>query len=55
MHDPMAAHGEVSRPRREAGPGPLARLIAVIITAGLAWAIVIAVGAWLVGLLIARG
>jgi uncharacterized RDD family membrane protein YckC len=39
----------------EPGPGPLARLIAFVVSAGLAWAIVLAVVAWLLGLVFARG
>jgi len=37
------------------GPGPLARLVAFIVTAGLAWAIAVAICAWLLGLVFARG
>ncbi|HYZ93822.1 MAG TPA: hypothetical protein VFA34_15730 [Actinomycetota bacterium] len=39
----------------DAGPGPLARLVAFVVSAGLAWAIVLAVVAWLLGLVFARG
>jgi hypothetical protein len=41
--------------RQPPGPGPLARLIAFIVSVGLAWAITIAVFAWLIGLVFARG
>jgi hypothetical protein len=41
--------------RQPPGPGPLARLIAFIVSVGLAWAITIAVLAWLIGLVFARG
>ena len=37
------------------GPGPLARVIAYVVSVGLAWAIVVAVVAWLLGLVFARG
>lgn len=47
MHQP--------RPRPEAGPGPLARLIAFVVSAGLSWAIAVAVCAWLIGLVFTRG
>ncbi|MCI0346350.1 MAG: hypothetical protein L0221_13055, partial [Chloroflexi bacterium] len=37
------------------GPGSLARLISVIISVGLAWALVVAITAWVLGLFLARG
>ncbi len=43
------------RAHNDSGPGPLARLIAFIVSAGLAWAIAVAVSAWLLGLVFARG
>ena len=46
MHEPHVAH---------TGPGPLARLIAFVVSVGLAWAITIAVVAWLIGLVFSRG
>jgi hypothetical protein len=36
-------------------PGSLGRLISVIVSVGLAWALVIAITAWLLGLFLARG
>lgn len=36
-------------------PGSLARLISVIVSVGLAWALTVAVTAWLLGLFLARG
>ena len=41
--------------RTSQSPGPLARVIAFVITVGLAWAIIVAVAAWLLGLAFARG
>jgi hypothetical protein len=63
MHEPTTSYGELPSaypevpvpPAPPSGPGPFARLVALVITAGLAWAIVVALGAWLIGLLIARG
>lgn len=63
MHEPAVTYGETPpptapaalRPQPAAGPGPLGRLVALIITIGLAWAIVVAVAAWVIGLLISRG
>jgi hypothetical protein len=37
------------------GPGPLARVIALVISVGLAWAIAVALSAWLLGLFLTRG
>jgi hypothetical protein len=42
----------VAEPRRS---GALARLISLVITVGLAWALAVAVTAWLLGLFLARG
>lgn len=42
-------------PARRAGPGPLARLVSIVITIGLAWALTVAVTAWLLGLFLSRG
>lgn len=36
-------------------PGALGRLISLVISVGLAWALVVAITAWLLGLLLARG
>ncbi len=49
MHEPPRPAGDPN------GPGPLARLVAFIVSAGLAWAIALAVAAWLLGLVFARG
>jgi len=43
------------RPLAPSGPGPLARVIALVISVGLAWAIAVALSAWLLGLFLARG
>lgn len=51
MHEPRPDYRASDTP----GPGPLARLIAFIVSAGLAWAIGVAVCAWLIGLVFARG
>jgi hypothetical protein len=51
----MHEQREVQPASAGAGPGPMARLIAFIVSAGLAWAIVLAVCAWLLGLVFARG
>ena len=37
------------------GPGSLARLLSVIVSVGLAWALAVAITAWLLGLFLARG
>ena len=39
----------------EHGTGSLARLISVIVSVGLAWALAVAITAWLLGLFLARG
>ncbi|MEX2393710.1 MAG: hypothetical protein WD826_04440 [Actinomycetota bacterium] len=36
-------------------PAPMARLISLIITVGLAWALTVAITAWLLGLFLTRG
>lgn len=41
-------------PKRR-GPGPLGRLVSLIITVGLAWALTVAITAWLLGLFLTRG
>ncbi len=43
------------RPPAPSGPGPLARVIALVISVGLAWAIAVALSAWLLGLFLTRG
>lgn len=50
MHHPKHPEHRVA-----AGPGPLARLVAFVVSAGLAWAIALAVCAWLIGLVVTRG
>jgi hypothetical protein len=40
---------------RSGRPGSLGRLISVIVSVGLAWAIVVASTAWLLGLFLTRG
>lgn len=46
---PVAAR---SAPRR---PGPLGRLLSIIVSVGLAWALTVAITAWLLGLFLTRG
>lgn len=36
-------------------PGALGRLVSLVISVGLAWALVVAITAWLLGLLLGRG
>ena len=52
---PAAATLPPQRPPAPSGPGPLARVIALVISVGLAWAIAVALSAWLLGLFLARG
>lgn len=40
---------------RRSGPGALARLISVIVSVGLAWALFVAVTAWVLGVFLTRG
>jgi hypothetical protein len=41
--------------RKRLGAGPLGRLVSLIVTVGLAWALTVAITAWLLGLFLARG
>lgn len=59
---PAAASGRSDLPRpismpaqTRTRPGSLGRLISLVISVGLAWALVVAITAWLLGLLLARG
>jgi hypothetical protein len=53
---PPASPVAVQRvPRARRRPGALARLISLIVSVGLAWALVVAITAWLLGLFLARG
>ena len=66
MHDDPSpgsqVHEPVQRPAQPqpppavpSGPSPLARVIALVISVGLAWAIAVALSAWVLGLFLARG
>jgi hypothetical protein len=50
-----AALAAATRVQVERGPGSLGRLISVIVSVGLAWALVVAITAWTLGLFLARG
>jgi hypothetical protein len=52
--EPVAAPRPDAR-RTTTRPGTLGRLISVIVSVGLAWALVVAITAWLLGLFLARG
>jgi hypothetical protein len=50
-----AATPSLGRATKRRRPGPLGRLVSLIISVGLAWALVVAITAWLLGLFLARG
>jgi len=52
MPEPARAY---RRNGSDAQPGSVGRVIAIIISAGLAWATVVTIVAWLLGRLLARG
>ncbi|MEX0874229.1 MAG: hypothetical protein WD646_05875 [Actinomycetota bacterium] len=52
---PIPASPPQRYPSASSGPGPLARVLALIVSVGLAWAIALALTAWLLGLFLARG
>jgi hypothetical protein len=51
---PVAVPAEAG-PTTRSRPGALGRLISVIVSVGLAWALVVAITAWLLGLFLTRG
>jgi hypothetical protein len=55
VHEPVHRPAPPPPPPMPSGPGPLARVIALVISVGLAWAIAVALSAWLLGLFLTRG
>jgi hypothetical protein len=54
--EPVAAAPVAAEPRpTRRAPGALARLVSLIVSVGLAWALTVAITAWLLGLFLARG
>jgi hypothetical protein len=51
MPEPPYRHDE---PRARQVDRPIRRLVAIIVSAGLAWAIAVALAAWIVGQLLSR-
>jgi len=54
VHEPRVER-PILPPAGPPRPGPLARVIALVISVGLAWAIAVALSAWLLGLFLTRG
>lgn len=52
MPEPPPEYGQQPS---ESGDGSVARLIAIILSAGIAWATAVTVAAWILGRLLARG
>ena len=58
MHEPPrddAAPAPRAEPTRRSSAGAFARLVALIISVGLAWALTVAITAWVLGLFLTRG
>jgi hypothetical protein len=52
---PQTAPVVVQAPKPRRRPAALGRLISLIITVGLAWALTVAITAWVLGLFLSRG